>query len=245
MRRLVALDMDGTLTQHRTPLDEDNTAALHRLAEHFPLVVVGAGSCQRIHRQLNHHPIHIIGSYGMEMARWDEPSGGLVMTETTRVPPLDEASRAEILTTAGEIRARHGYTEFAGESVEFHASGMLTFALLGTDARIEDKLAFDPDRSRRRAFYREVCEAFREYTVFVGGSSSFDIVPRPFDKLHALRRYCGPQGIALSDVAFIGDDFGPGGNDEQVYHSEVEFWPIEDYREFPDLVARMIRTHTA
>ncbi len=245
MRRLVALDMDGTLTQHRTPLGAPNAEALHRLGRHYPLVVVGAGSCQRIHRQLNQHPIDIIGSYGMEVARWDQPTARLVTTETTRIPPLDESARAEVLAVTADLRARHGYTRFAGDGVEFHASGMLTFALLGTDARIEDKLAFDPDRSRRRAFYQEVCEAFSGYTVFVGGSSSFDIVPRPFDKLYALRHYCGPRGIPLGEVTFIGDDFGPGGNDEQVYHSDVDFWPIEDYRDFPGLVARLTRTDAA
>ena len=31
---------------------------------------------------------------------------------------------------------------FAGDSVEFHASGMITFPLLGTRAAIADKLAF-------------------------------------------------------------------------------------------------------
>lgn len=240
MRRLVALDMDGTLTQHRSPLGEENAAALRRLAERYRLVIVGAGSCQRIHRQLNRHPIDVIGCYGMESARWDEAAGQLVATGQSPVPALDDAGRDWVLARAAAIRNRHGFTEYAGESVEFHDSGMLTFALLGTAAAIEDKLAFDPDRSRRRAFYPEVCAAFSEYTVFVGGSSSFDIVPRPFDKLHALQRYCDTAGFSLDEVSFVGDDFGPGGNDEQVYRSAVDFWPIEDYRFFPVIAERLL-----
>ena len=117
---------------------------------------------------------------------------------------------------------------------------MLTFALLGTAAPIEAKLAFDPDRSRRRVFYDEVCEAFPAYTVFVGGSSSFDIVPRPYDKLHALRRYCAAHGIGAEEVVFIGDDYGPGGNDEQVYRSEIDFLTIDDYRHFPQVAASLV-----
>ena len=239
-RRLIALDMDGTLTQHRTPLAQANAAALSDLALHYPLVIVGAGGHRRIHEQLNQHPVDVIGCYGMEVAHWDGAAGRLVLAESSPAPLLDQSARAAVLARAAELRARHGFVEFAGESVEFHPSGMLTFALLGTAAAIGDKLAFDPDRSRRRAFYQEVCDAFPDYTVFVGGSSSFDIVPRPFDKLYALQRYCAARGVALPDVAFVGDDFGPGGNDEQVYHSEVEFWPVDDYRRFPEVAAELL-----
>ncbi|MBR2008849.1 MAG: hypothetical protein IJ936_01860, partial [Peptococcaceae bacterium] len=41
------------------------------------------------------------------------------------------------------LREKYGYTEYAGEPLEFHKSGMVTFALLGTKAKKEDKLVFD------------------------------------------------------------------------------------------------------
>lgn len=239
--RLVALDMDGTLTQHKTPLGQVNHAALEALRSRYRLVMVGAGMCQRIHRQLGGYPIDVIGAYGMEAARWDEQAAQLRIVERSHVDPLEEGERTRVIEVAENIRRRHGYTDYQGDSVEFHASGMLTFAMLGTDAPIEDKLAFDPDRSRRRAFYGEVRDAFSDYTVFVGGSSSFDIVPRPFDKLHALTRYCAAEGIALEEVTFIGDDYGPGGNDEQVFLSDrVESVPIDDYRSFPAVAAELL-----
>lgn len=238
--RLVALDMDGTLTQHKSPLSDENERALRELQRSFRLVMVGAGSCERIHHQLGGYPMDLIGCYGMEMARWDCAASRLEVVDRSPVPAPDDAARAEVLRRVDEIRNRHGFTDYAGESVEFHASGMLTFALLGTAADLDDKLAFDPDRSRRREFYPEVCEAFSDFTVFVGGSSSFDIVPRPFDKLHALKRYCDANGISPDDAVYVGDDYGPGGNDEQVYTSDVEFITIDDYRTFPEVAARLL-----
>lgn len=238
--RLVALDMDGTLTQHKTPLGAENRAALDELRRRFRLVLIGAGSCTRIHNQLGGYPADVVGCYGMERAEWNEEAAELRLVEASPATPLGVEARADVLATAARIRERHGYTAFDGDSVEFHASGMLTFALLGTAAPIEDKLAFDPDRSRRRVFYDEVCAAFPEYTVFVGGSSSFDIVPKPYDKLHALRRYCALRGIDVDEVVFVGDDYGPGGNDEQVYRSEIDFVTIDDYRHFPRVSASLV-----
>ena len=120
--------------------------------------------------------------------------------------------------------------------MEFHDSGVVTIALLGTKADLADKLAFDPDRSRRRAVYGEVKALFPDYKVFVGGSSSFDIVPRPYDKLYALERYCARHGFAREEVVFFGDDYLEGGNDRQVYESDIAFVPVDDYRAFPQRI---------
>ena len=138
------------------------------------------------------------------------------------------------------LREKHGFTEFAGDNVEYHASGCLTFPLLGTKAVQKDKLAIDPDRKKRRAFYPEVCDLFSDYNVFVGGSSSFDMAPAPYNKAYALAEYCKEHGIAHDEVAYVGDDYGPGGNDESVYLSDFPYLTIDDYRMFPEIVSPLL-----
>ena len=69
--RVIAMDLDGTLTEHRTPLEEENRAVLKRLRVKYRLLMVGAGVCMRIFRQLGEFPIDIIGSYGMQYAEFD------------------------------------------------------------------------------------------------------------------------------------------------------------------------------
>ena len=138
------------------------------------------------------------------------------------------------------LREKYGFTEYAGENVEFHASGCVTFPLLGTKARQEDKLAFDPDRSRRRAFYEEVVALFPEFTTFVGGSSSFDFAPLPYNKYYALDQYCKAHGIAHSEVAYAGDDYGPGGNDESVYKGDFNFYKVDDYRDLRKILEDLL-----
>ena len=118
--------------------------------------------------------------------------------------------------------------------MEYHPSGCITFAILGTKAVQEDKLAFDPDRSKRRAFYQEVVDVFSDYNVFVGGSSSFDMAPKPYNKYYALDLFCKENGYSHDEVVFVGDDYGLGGNDESVYLSDFNFICIDDYRDFPE-----------
>lgn len=229
--RLIALDMDGTITQHRTKLEPMNREVLDRLSEKYSIVMVGAGSCTRIHNQLDNYPLDVIGNYGMEIAEYDHAAGQLNIIDKQSVILEDQQVVRDRVTA---LRRQFGLETFAGESVEFHASGMITFPLLGTKADIADKLAFDPDRSRRRPLYPVVKEAFAQYTVFIGGSSSFDIVPHPFNKLYALTQYCARRGIARDEVVFFGDDYREGGNDEQVYQSDFAFVPVDDYRAFAE-----------
>ena len=236
MIKLVAFDLDGTLTQHKTPLDEKNKAVLDRLSEKYKLVMVGAGQCARIFNQMGRYPLDIIGNYGLQYARYDKEIGDLVI-ERDAVLPCDRESVEARVTM---LREKYGFTEFAGNNVEFHPSGCVTFPILGTAAKAEDKLAFDPDRSKRRKIYADVCETFSEYIVFVGGSSSFDMAPKPYNKYYALDLYCKEHGIAHSEAVFVGDDYGQGGNDESVYLSDFGFIKVDDYTKLEDYVKELL-----
>ena len=191
----------------------------------------------RIFRQLEGFPIDIIGNYGMQLGRYDRAARTIRMERDETVP----CDRPSVDARVRALRETFGLTEFRGENAEFHPSGCVTFPCLGTAARPEDKLAFDPDRTRRRRMYAEVCRAFGEYNVFIGGSSSFDLAPKPYDKRSALEQYCRETGIDPGGVVCIGDDYGPGGNDESLLRSEFAFLPVDDYRTFPALADRLLR----
>ena len=234
--KLVAFDLDGTLTQHKTPLSEEHKQVLDQLGKKYKLLMAGAEMCHRIFNQMNQYPIDILGNYGLQYAEYN-PETKDIEIKKNAVLPCDRESVDKRVT---QLREKYGYTEFAGDNVEFHASGCVTIPLLGTKAKSEDKLAFDPDRSKRRAIYEEVKELFSDYIVFVGGSSSFDMAPAPYNKAYALAQYCEEYGIAHDEVVYVGDDYGPGGNDESVYLSDFNFITIDNYLDFPDVVKGLL-----
>ena len=229
--KVIAMDLDGTQTQHRQPLTPENRAAMEALKEKYKLLMVGAGQVMRIFHQLEQFPIDIIGNYGLQYGTYN-PETKTIDLQRDLVFPCD---RESVDCRVTMLRERFGMTAFRGENVEFHPSGCVTFPCLGTKAIPEEKLSFDPDRSKRRAIYQEVCSVFSDYTVFVGGSSSFDMAPAPYNKRYALEQYCREKGLAHENVLYIGDDYGPGGNDESVYISDFPFLTIDDYRTFPQI----------
>ena len=234
--KLVAFDLDGTLTQHKTQLSPENKAVLDALGKKYKLLMAGAGMPRRIFDQMGQYPIDILGNYGLQYAEYN-PETKDIEVKKNAVLPCDRESVEKRVTA---LREKYGFTEFAGENVEFHASGCVTIPLLGTKAKAEDKLAFDPDRSKRRAIYEEVKELFSDYIVFVGGSSSFDMAPAPYNKAYALAEYCKERGIAHDEVCYVGDDYGPGGNDESVYLSDFNYITIDNYLDFPEVMKPLL-----
>lgn len=226
--RLIAFDLDGTLTQHKTPLAQPNLGVLDSLGEKYKLLMVGAGMCSRIFRQMNGYPIDIIGNYGMQFCTYNAETKALDKVFDMHAP-CDRESVERRITA---LRERFGYTEYTGDNVEYHDSGCVTFPLLGTKADIAAKLAFDPDRSKRKPLYPAVRDAFPDYTVFIGGSSSFDFAPFPYNKYYALDKCCAEYGYSHDEVVYVGDDYGPGGNDEAVYLSDFTFVRVDDYTRF-------------
>ncbi|NLN41269.1 MAG: HAD family phosphatase [Clostridiales bacterium] len=230
--KLVALDMDGTLTQHRTKLEEKNKLILQQICNKYKAVIIGAGTCRRIYEQLDHFNIDIIGNYGMQQSTVSKIDGKDVLVIIKNI--IVNTDKKMIEDKINKIRKITGYTKFQGESVEFHESGAITFPLLGTKANINEKLKFDPDRKKRRGIYDIVKNEFSDFTVFIGGSSSFYIVPKDFNKYVALKEYANNLGIDSDNIIYFGDDYGKGGNDEHIYKSEIRFVKVDDYNKFQD-----------
>lgn len=234
--KVVAMDLDGTLTQHKQPLDEAHKETLNKLAQKYKLLMVGAGQVMRIFNQMEQFPIDIIGNYGLQYGIYNVNTKSIDIVRDLHFP----VDKLAVENKVALLREKFGYKDYVGDSVEFHPSGCITFPILGTKAKSEEKLAFDPDRAKRRKIYDEVVAVFSEYVVFVGGSSSFDMAPMPYNKYYALDVYCKENNLKHENVVYIGDDYGLGGNDESVYKSDFPYLTIDDYRDFPEIVRQLL-----
>ena len=234
-KRLVCLDLDATLCQHRSPVPPENFAALKKLEAQYKCIMVGAGNAPRIYRQMGNYPIDIVANYGMQESTVTNGEFRIVRAVTNTV------DRAFFREKTDFPRRKYGYTEYEGEPLEFHASGMVTFGLLGTLPSAEHKVAFDPDRKKRRAMYREVCDIFKDFSVYIGGSTSFDFAGPQYNKYDATLDWARRHGYTLEDIVFIGDDFADGGGDSHVRIKGMDHIVITDYKRFPSAVSVLLQ----
>ena len=233
-KRLVCLDLDATLCQHRTAPPPENLAALRELEKRYKCIMVGAGNAPRIYKQMGNYPIDILANYGMQESKMIDGKFTIVRQVTNVV------DRAFFKEKTDYLRQKYGYTNYWGNSVEFHPSGMVTFGLLGTTPKAEQKVTFDPDRKKRRAMYPEVCKIFKDFSVYIGGSSSFDFAGPQYNKYDCVMAYAKEHGYERDEIIFIGDDFDDGGGDSHVRIKGMDYIAIDDYRKFPERVSVLL-----
>ncbi len=233
-KKLLVFDLDGTLSNHRCPMPEESRALLDALGKRYHLVMCGAGNVARVFNQMGKYPIDLVGNYGMMHAKVE--NGELVITKQV----VDDIDKEFFLRETTRLREKYGYTKYAGEPIEWHPSGMVTFALLGTEAAKEDKLIFDPDRAKRRVMYPEVLEVFKDYTVFIGGSTSFDIVAKQYNKYDATMEYARAHGYTKEQVLFMGDDMGDGGGDSHVRLGGIDYIHVLDYTKISEMLSFLL-----
>lgn len=230
-KKIFAFDLDGTLTQHKSKIDNKNLLALRQLQHNHVVVIVGAGSCERISKQIYGINLQILGQYGLEFAELDDKDN-LSYIFKHQIP----VDRKNVEKKIEFLRKMMGFDYFDGDGVEFHESGVITFPILGTRADLANKIKFDPDRKIRRKLLPKIKEFFSESNVFIGGSSSYDIVPKNFNKYIAIKNFLKNNSFCENDLVYFGDDYGEGGNDEDVYKSNIDFVEINSYEEVSEKI---------
>lgn len=107
--KLLAFDLDGTITQHKSPLSASNRELLDLLSKKYRLLIVGAGMCDRIFEQMRDYPIDIIGNYGMQYAKCT-PDGSLHIIENIQVP----CDRVSVEHRVTALRKKYGFENYSG-----------------------------------------------------------------------------------------------------------------------------------
>ena len=77
-------------------------------------------------------------------------------------------------------------------------------------------------------------EIFKDFTVYIGGSSSFDFSGKKYNKYDAIGKYAKENGYKLDEILYVGDDFGDGGGDSHVRLGGLDYVEILNYEELEE-----------
>lgn len=211
--RLVALDIDGTLVDHRGVLPDEVNASVRRVVEAGVPVVLSTGrgwhSTRPVFEQLALPPGYAVASNGAVVVHTPP-------TEILRQVTFDP--RDVIATVARLAPEAMIATEVVGEGFEVSAA-FPTGELDGTvNQRSLAELSAEPvtrvivrDPSRSDEDFIALAEQLGLHGVayFIGYSAWLDIAPEGVHKALGLAEVCDRLGIEAADVLAMGD----GNND--------------------------------
>jgi phosphomannomutase len=216
MKRLIVYDLDGTLAESKSPLDDEMAARLHDLLGIVKVAIISGGDWPQFEKQVLSHLPHderlrnlsILPTCGTKFFQYNGDWKKLYSEDFT----ADE--KKKIVSSLEKAVADAGFkpVKVWGEVIEDRGS-QITFSALGQQAPLDEKSKWDPDYSKRKKIKAILDPLIPDFSVRMGGATSIDITKPGIDKGYGMRKLRDILGISLEEMLFIGDALFPGGND--------------------------------
>lgn len=247
MKKVIAFDLDETLTETTSLITNEMSELLGELLKKFQVCVISGGSFDSFKKQFLtnlHIPpdllsrLHLMPTCGTRYYRYavDTNEWRQVYAED-----LTEEQKRTISTALDEAARESGYKidNPKGPLIDDRTS-QITYVALGRDAQPAEKKAWDPDGTKKLAIRDLAAKKLPEFEVRVGGTTSIDVTKPGIDKAYGMKKLCQHLGINKEDILFIGDRVFEGGNDYPVQQMGIECVAVDGYEQTPVVVRKIL-----
>lgn len=220
--RLVAFDLDDTLTPSKSPISPEMAEALTALLDVVPVCIISGGQLAQFTTQVTDRlelddearsRLHLMPTCGTRYYRFAD-DGALQQVYAHDLTAQERAAAQQALEQ--EARRLGLWEEETWGPILEDRGSQITFSALGQRAPLEAKRAWDPTGEKKERLRAAVARRLPDLEVRSGGSTSVDITRRGVDKAYGMRRLAEHTGIDLADMLFVGDRLDEGGNDYPV-----------------------------
>jgi phosphomannomutase len=234
-------DLDDTLAESFQPPTEEMIERLIRLLDLVPISILSAAGFPRIEAQfldaLAVSP-HIDRCYifpnSASQCYIREESGWRQAYSLDLTPEERGAITAAIQESVTETGIIELHPKYEPQIIDREAQ--IAYAAIGLKATEEDKVAWDPDQSKRRHLKTAIESRLQGFEVLMGGKTTIDITRSGVDKAYGVRWLAKHLGFKPEDMLFVGDALYEGGNDAVVIPTGIQTRSVTG----PDETAKII-----
>lgn len=241
-KKLVVFDLDKTLSESKQPMDDEMAELLCRLLERMQVAVISGGSFKQFQKQFvpkltsgKLERLFLFPTCGSAFYRYGNNGWENVYTET-----LSVEEKAIVFKAFDAMFTEVGFKipeTLYGDLIEDRET-QITFSAHGSVAPLHIKSVWDPDRKKRLAMIAVLEKMIPEFEIRTGGTTSIDVTRKGIDKAYGIMQMEKHLGVLREEMAFVGDDLGPGGNDYPVIATGVSIVEVTD----PEHTKRIIRS---
>lgn len=242
LKKIIAFDLDGTLTESKQPMTAEIAELIDKLCAKYKVAIISGGSFQRfmeqfVHQLKNTTNLILLPTSGSCRYEFDKDTKDWKQTyshpflQGIKEKVIEEFKKI-ISDKTFEIPEKHfgPYVEDRGNQI--------TLSALGQNAPNEEKKLWDP-HSIKRLKIRERLENFiPEIDAHIGGMTSVDVLPKGFDKAVGLKLLLEDSALSTKDMLFIGDSVFEGGNDYSPLKAGIETIGVKG----PDETEKVIKS---
>jgi phosphomannomutase len=241
LKKLVVFDLDGTLAESKSSLDDEMAALFDKLLAVIKVAVISGGNWPQFQKQVLSHlgegehlkNLSLLPTCGTQFYQYDNGWKKLYAEDFTSEQKVKITRALKKAIEQSGLKAE----EVWGEVIEDRGS-QITFSALGQQAPLKDKEKWDPDFAKRKRMKAILETMISEFSIRLGGSTSIDITKPGIDKAYGIRKLRDILAVAISEMIFVGDALFPGGNDYPAKEAGVDSIRIRD----PEETKRVIET---
>lgn len=244
MKKLIAFDLDETVTETRSPITDEMSELMGELLKHYQVCVISGGGFGQFEKQLlanlkvspvDLERLHLMPTCG---SRYYSYNLGKQEWQQVYAEELTAVERKTIMTA---------FEESLGELVGYQTKNpiglliedrgtQITYAALGMDASPANKKAWDPSGEKKLKLRNHLAERIPQFEVRAAGTTSVDVTRSGIDKAYGMAKLVEILQLSKEDILFIGDRIWEGGNDYPVKLMGIDCVAVGGYEHTPWVV---------
>lgn len=240
MRKVLAFDMDNTLTAAKTPMSAEIAGVLAELLGKYEIAVISGAKYEQFLAQIV-DPLRAVGATDAQLRQLH-----LFVTQGTRYYRFKDGDwelvykydlndeQVKRMSEAVEKAARElGYwVELNnGDEVIENRLAQVTYSALGQKAGLDEKEAWDSDHKKRNAIAALARKYDPEFYYEVAGTTSINITLPGTNKTFGMKHLLEELGVTMQEVLYFGDMTQQGGNDYPVVEMGFDTITVRDWRD--------------
>ena len=243
MKKLIIFDLDGTIAESKSSLDDEMSALLRRLLSITKVAIISGGNWPQFEKQLvsnlprdaNLKNLSLLPTSGTKFYEFNS------IWETRYSEDLTDGEKTEIVIALKKAIKLLDFDDETvwGERIEDRGS-QITFSALGQQAPLGEKKKWDPDFAKRKQMKAFLDEFIPDFSVRLGGTTSVDVTKPGIDKAYGIRKLRDVLGVAIHEMIFIGDALFPGGNDYPAIEAGVASIQVKGPQETKRVIETII-----
>ncbi len=245
-KKLIVFDLDGTLTESKSPMTKEMSALLHTLLKKKLVAVIGGGSFEQFNRQFLGSisffdvllaNLFLFPTSGARFYRYIDNEWSL-----TYANDLEAVEKQKIVNAFESAFKDISYKrpdKVLGDIFEDRDT-QITFSALGQRANLEDKERWNKFFDVRLEIQKVLEKYIPEFEVRLGGLTSIDVTRKGIDKAYGIRQIEKILNIPKTNMLFIGDSLYEGGNDYPVRSEGVEAISVKGPKDTEVLIRSLL-----
>ncbi|MDB4924109.1 HAD-IIB family hydrolase [Mucilaginibacter sp.] len=243
MKKLIVFDLDGTLAESKSAIDDEMVKILNALINVTRVAIISGGDWPQFEKQVLSYlakdkqlkNLSILPTCGTKFYEYNGDWKKLYAEDFT----VNE--KKKIISSLNAAVEEQGFKpeKTWGEQIEDRGS-QITYSALGQEAPLAAKREWDPGFTKRKKIQKALSITIPQFSVNLGGTTSVDITKPGIDKAYGIKKLRDILNIKKKEMIFIGDAIFPGGNDYPAKETGITSISVKDPNETKRVIEGII-----